>query len=579
MRWFYNLRISIKLACTFFLILMLTTVLGGFSMWQISKVNQSTKDMAHYWLPSVELALAMELAITRVRANQLQRMMVDDAEEDERLGQRVEADMAALEAHLNRFAPLATLPGEAALLQDIQQAFGRYREIQAQVTLHLANGDNQQALAIMRGEAASHFDEVLRSADKLVSINIAGSKEASRHADEIYRLSLQMSLALLAACMLVSIVCAVWLSRIVSVPLREAVDIAGQVARGDLTMRINATRRDETGQLLISLASMTAGLVRLVGRVRSGTEAISTAAEEIAVGNADLSQRTEQQAISLEKTVASIEHLTLTVGKNADNAHEASRLAVSASQVAAQGGVVVGQVVETMDSINASSRKIVDIIGVIDGIAFQTNILALNAAVEAARAGEQGRGFAVVASEVRSLAQRSASAAREIKELIDDSVRKVEGGTRLVAQAGSTMGDIVDSVQRVTDIVGEISQASQDQSDGIAEVNQSIGQIDQMTIQNAALVEQAAAAAKSLKSQANGLNGLVGAFKIDRLALAEATREEMDEEKEEAADAGRGIMRMSTETTGQPARPGASPQSLSSARQGAVVQDKDWEVF
>ncbi|WP_432240907.1 methyl-accepting chemotaxis protein [Herbaspirillum robiniae] len=323
-----------------------------------------------------------------------------------------------------------------------------------------------------------------------------------------------MIAALLAACLLLSVILALWLARIVATPLRQAVHVAGQVAEGDLTVAIEVASRDETGQLMASLKAMNAGLQRVVSQVRSGTHAISSAAEEIASGNLDLSHRTEQQASSLEKTAASIEQLTATVKQNADNAREASRLAASASQVAAEGGAVVSQVVETMGSINSSSQKVVDIISVIDGIAFQTNILALNAAVEAARAGEQGRGFAVVASEVRSLAQRSSSAAKEIKGLIADSVEKVETGTRLVAQAGATMTDIVSSVQRVTDIVEEISHASQEQSAGIAEVNTAIASIDETTSQNAALVEQAAAAAQSLTHQAGQLTEVVGTFKL-----------------------------------------------------------------
>jgi methyl-accepting chemotaxis protein len=305
------------------------------------------------------------------------------------------------------------------------------------------------------------------------------------------------------------------LVRSITQPLSRAVQVARAVASGDLTSRIDVDSKDETGQLMQALKDMNDNLVGIVGNVRSGTDTIATASSQIAAGNHDLSSRTEQQASSLEETAASMEELTSTVKQNADNARQANQLAVSASSVAVKGGSVVAEVVGTMGAINASSRKIVDIIGVIDGIAFQTNILALNAAVEAARAGEQGRGFAVVAAEVRNLAQRSAAAAKEIKTLIGDSVDKVEEGSKQVAEAGKTMDEIVDSVKRVTDIMAEITAASQEQTSGIEQINQAITQMDQVTQQNAALVEEAAAAASSLQEQASGLSQVVSVFKVN----------------------------------------------------------------
>jgi len=310
------------------------------------------------------------------------------------------------------------------------------------------------------------------------------------------------------------IACAWYLTAGITRPLNAAVGISRRVAEGDLSGDIIVTTTDEAGQLLQALKDMNLSLRNIVGNVRIGTDTIATASGEIASGNLDLSSRTEQQAGSLEETASAMEQLTSTVKQNADNARQASQLAVSASNVAIQGGSVVGQVISTMGSINESSKKIVDIISVIDGIAFQTNILALNAAVEAARAGEQGRGFAVVASEVRSLAQRSAAAAKEIKLLIDDSVEKVGTGSKLVEQAGSTMEEVVNSVKRVTDIVAEISSASQEQSTGIEEVNRAITLMDESTQQNAALVEQAAAAAQSMQEQAAKLAQLVSVFNI-----------------------------------------------------------------
>ncbi|MGV8897932.1 MAG: methyl-accepting chemotaxis protein [Burkholderiaceae bacterium] len=300
------------------------------------------------------------------------------------------------------------------------------------------------------------------------------------------------------------------------------VDITRRIAQGDLAVPVDLKNNDQSS-LLYALKEMRDSLVHIVSQVRTGTDTIATASGQIAAGNMDLSSRTEEQASSLEETASSMEELTSTVQQNADNAHQANVLALSASDVAQKGGAVVAQVVDTMASINDSSRKIADIIGVIDGIAFQTNILALNAAVEAARAGEQGRGFAVVATEVRSLAQRSASAAKEIKTLIDDSVHQVDQGARLVDQTGATMTEIIESVKRVTDIMGEITSASREQTSGIEQINQAISQMDQVTQQNAALVEEAAAAAASLQDQAGNLSQVVSVFKLDGLQSARHT--------------------------------------------------------
>jgi methyl-accepting chemotaxis protein len=292
------------------------------------------------------------------------------------------------------------------------------------------------------------------------------------------------------AAIVLGVIAAWWITRTITQPINEAVKVAETVSSGDLTSDIQVNSNDETGQLMNALKTMNSNLVNIVGQVRNGTELIATASTQIAAGNQDLSSRTEEQASSLEETASSMEQLTSTVRFNAENARQANELAISASEIASRGGSVVGEVVNTMGSINDSSRKIVDIISVIDGIAFQTNILALNAAVEAARAGEQGRGFAVVASEVRNLAQRSASAAKDIKGLIDDSVQKVQMGSELVDKAGQTMEEIVQSISRVTQIMTQISHASEEQSIGIAQVNDAITQMDQVTQQNAALVKK-----------------------------------------------------------------------------------------
>ncbi len=333
--------------------------------------------------------------------------------------------------------------------------------------------------------------------------------------DPLYEQMVGLGLFIALAAALLGVALVIYIRRTVR-PLTVLSEHVQRIGDGDLSRSLASPRRDEIGAITRAVEAMREALVRVVSQVRDGTDTIATASSEIASGNQDLSSRTEQQASSLEQTAASMEELTSTVKQNADNARQANQLAASASEVAVRGGSVVGQVVDTMSAINTSSKKIVDIISVIDGIAFQTNILALNAAVEAARAGEQGRGFAVVASEVRSLAQRSAAAAKEIKVLIDDSVGKVGAGSAQVAEAGRTMEEIVASVKRVTDIMGEIASASHEQTQGIEQINQAITQMDQVTQQNAALVEEAAAAASSLQEQTGQLVQAVGVFRVGR---------------------------------------------------------------
>jgi len=371
-----------------------------------------------------------------------------------------------------------------------------------------------QALKVLTTQVAPLQDKWLAAIDRLVSLqnkDLQGSLQ--QFSDESGRATGFMVL-ICAIAMTGSVVVAWRLSLSITQPLHRALDLAQRVSAGDLTENVASPCKDETGQLLRALHEMTDSLIATVGAVRGSTETISVASREIASGNADLSSRTETQASALEETASSMEQLTDTVRQNAEHARQANQLAMSASEVAAKGGQIVSDVVGTMGSIKASSYKIVDIIGVIDGIAFQTNILALNAAVEAARAGEQGRGFAVVASEVRNLAQRSAGAAKEIKALIGDSVEKVDAGGKLVDAAGQTMGQIVSSVQQVADYMRDITAATQEQSVGIEEINRAIGQMDEMTQQNAALVEQAAAAAESMQQQAQMLADAVSIFKL-----------------------------------------------------------------
>ena len=430
------------------------------------------------------------------------------------------AGKQAFQQHLDKAAALTA--GDEAQQARLRELAQRQRAWLAQAVdpvIALRRGVVEADLSqVVAAEQAGKGKSGMDAMRGLVEQVRAGETElAARLAAEVAALESAMRRTLVGGGLIAAVLAvfmAYQLGRNISIPLRRAVTLAEQVARGDLTTEVKVRTNDEAGELMAALKAMNASLAAIVSKVRAGTGAIETAAQEISAGNQDLSNRTEQQAGSLEETASSMEELTSTVKQNADNARQAKQLAASAADTAARGGDVVAEVVETMGSINQASRKIADIITVIDGIAFQTNILALNAAVEAARAGEQGRGFAVVAGEVRNLAQRSAAAAREIKGLIGDSVARVEAGSRLVDQAGRTMEDVVASVRRVSDIIGEISAASQEQRDGIEQVNQSIVQMDQVTQQNAALVEQAAAAAAAMREQAAGLAQLVGTFTL-----------------------------------------------------------------
>jgi methyl-accepting chemotaxis protein-1 (serine sensor receptor) len=377
----------------------------------------------------------------------------------------------------------------------------------------LGKHDSEATKALVKGPLKQLFLPAQRDMQALVKLQIDVARQQYEGALARYQLARNLSIALIVVGVLAGIGVAALLIRGIGAALAQALHLARSVAAGDLTQNVRIERQDEIGHLLEALQAMNTSLTHIVTQVRTGTDTIDTASQEIAAGNQDLSARTEQQASSLEETAASMEELTSAVRQNADNARQANALAQAASGVAGRGGEVIRQVVGTMGEINAASREIADIIGVIDGIAFQTNILALNAAVEAARAGEQGRGFAVVATEVRNLAQRSAAAAKEIKVLIENSVQRVDAGGRLVEQAGATMQEIVTSVQRVTDIMAEISSASVEQTSGIEQVNVAVTQMDQVTQQNAALVEEAAAAAEAMREQAHTLAEAVAVFR------------------------------------------------------------------
>ena len=455
---------------------------------------------------------------------------------------RAEADLARIMRDVEEVA-MATSPQEIdqamkhlhelekKVLADLKLAQERYlgprAEVEALITAvtqwqplleRLAElkraGQQEDAKALIQGDISKRLEAIDAQAMKIYQAAFKRAEAMQQEAQAERDMAATVSVVVGMLAVLTSLSLAVALTRIQTRPLQQAVEVARAVASGDLTRQITAEGQNEAAKLLRALQEMQSSLARVVGAVRQGAEVVASASEQIAQGNQDLAQRTQETAAALEETAASAEELGSTVGHNADNARAANQLARQASEVATQGGQVVGQVVDTMRGINESSRRIADIIGVIDGIAFQTNILALNAAVEAARAGDQGRGFAVVAGEVRSLAQRSAEAAREITGLIGTSVAKVGTGSRLVQEAGSTMTEIVASVQRVSDIIGEITAATAEQSSGIGQINGAIAQLDQMTQQNAALVEESAAAAESLKEQAERLSQVVGTFRL-----------------------------------------------------------------
>jgi methyl-accepting chemotaxis protein len=432
-------------------------------------------------------------------------------------------------------------------------------------------GETEPARDLLLGETKGLQVNYFTALDALITHEEDLMHQTAKATDETVDFAAIAVVLAAAAAVAFGIAMAVLITRSVVIPIRQAVDAAETVAAGDLRVHLATTRKDEAGQLLGALQRMTDALVGIVGAVRGNADSVATASGQIAQGNADLSQRTEQQASNLQETAASMEELSATVNHNTDTARQAAQLAVSAARVAESGGQVMGQMVDTMEQITTSSRKISDIIGTIDGIAFQTNILALNAAVEAARAGEQGRGFAVVAGEVRLLAQRSAEAAREIKSLIGASVERVEAGNTLVGEAGRTMNDVVGQVRRVADLISEISAASGEQSKGIGQIGEAVTQLDQVTQQNAALVEESAAAAESLRLQAAQLAETVSAFKLDATSAPPPAPKAATRPK--APVAARAL---------PPAKPRAAPKAPVVpvvATAGAATADDDWTSF
>ncbi|MES2069511.1 MAG: methyl-accepting chemotaxis protein [Pseudomonadota bacterium] len=518
-----NVRISTRLAIGFAIVLALSIVSTSFALINARSNAAATRQMMEKplakerlvsdWYVLIYSAIARTSMIARSSDDTLSTTFSDVISASTKKGSDT---MKGIES-------LLSTDEEKALYKEIVELRVKYQAGKDAVMNARKGGDaaaSERAYNENFVPASKNYEgkvmELLSLQRKSIDQTAAAIDQAN---DRSSNLLILLSVLLIA----IGVVAAIIISRSITQPLKHAVHAASMVAAGDLTTAIDTSSRDEIGELMQALHAMNEALRNIVSQVKSGTYAIAGAASEISTGNLDLSARTEQQASSLEETAASMEELTSTVKQNAENAGQANQLAMTASDVAVKGGRVVSQVVDTMGSINASANKIVDIIGVIDGIAFQTNILALNAAVEAARAGEQGRGFAVVASEVRSLAHRSADAAKEIKILIGDSVEKVSIGAKLVDEAGATMEEVVASVKRVTDIMGEITAATKEQSAGIEQVNLAITDMDNTTQQNAALVEEAAAAAQSMQDQAAALANVVDTFKLEQQGFAAAT--------------------------------------------------------
>ena len=515
-----NMNIGKRLLLGFAIVLLCSLLAIGIGIARLSAVAESTRHLLDEplaseryisdWYRNVYAGIRRSLAIAKSSDNSLGDFFAAEVVESTN-------GSSALQKLIE---PAINTPEEKQIWTELMALRKQYLASRDEVFALKKQGEIEQASTLVDNKYAPIARNYADKIKQLLQYERDDINLRAAEIQQIYETSRNLMLALTVLMVLFVFVCAALLAKSITAPLAKAVQLARQVADGDLTSTVTSSARDEAGQLLRALGEMNGKLSGMVSEVRGSSDTINTASQEIAAGNADLSSRTESQASSLEETASSMEELTSTVRQNADNARQANQLVISASSVAGRGGSVVEQVVTTMNGIKDSSRKIADIIGVIDGIAFQTNILALNAAVEAARAGEQGRGFAVVATEVRNLAQRSAGAAKEIKTLIGDSVAQIDQGGALVDEAGRTMEEVVNSVRQVADIMAEITAASAEQSAGIEQVNMAITQMDQMTQQNAALVEQSAAAAESMQQQAGALAQAMQVFKTGTLAAS-----------------------------------------------------------
>jgi methyl-accepting chemotaxis protein len=513
-----HLRLRSKLMLGFALLAAVVLLVSGLALHSLSRANERFTDYLEGVGQRERMATDIRSAAARraIAARNLVLVTTPADRDVEKAAvtqahEEVQQSLARLKQALTQAGDLGD--NDQSLVAEVERVEAQYGPVALAIVSMALDGKRDEAVTKMNAECRPLLAALLKATGDYIAYEGRQAALRVQQAESGYG----RDRALMLVASLVAVVAAVllgWaLSNAITRPLQRAVSLAEAVAAGDLRSDIVVDRQDETGQLLAALKRMNDGLVEMVGRVRQSADSIATASQQIASGNQDLSSRTEQQASALQQTAASMQQMTSTVRQTAEGSRQASQLASAATEVAGRGGDVVQRVVTTMGEISDSSRKIADIIGVIDGIAFQTNILALNAAVEAARAGEQGRGFAVVAGEVRALAQRSAQAAREIKSLIGASVEKVEAGSRLVGEAGSTMGDIVGQVRRMTDLMAEINASANEQSSGIGQVNQAVASIDQGTQQNAALVEQSAAAAESLRHQAAGLLEVISQFK------------------------------------------------------------------
>ena len=509
-----DLRVGSRMALGFGVLLALMLVMGVDAALQVRRVHGNVVELAANWLPSTQQLAGINESLNQMRRAELQMLLGGDAKALADESARLDAQWQKLPPLLKAYEQNLEAGDETRQFAALNEAIAAYRAAQRELIQLLRDGRAEDARALVRGKSRQAFRATTEAIAQLVKINDAGAAQAHTAAEAGYRSVLTGIALLVAIALALGGAVAWWLTRSLTRPLREAADTADRIATGDLTQQVQSARRDELGDLLRCLARMQQALIESMSTVKRSAEQIAEASREVSAGSTDLSQRTEQAASSLEQTSAAMQQVTETMQQSSDTVHQASQLAVSASGVAQKGGVVVGQVVDTMDGIQQSSRRIQDIIGTIDGIAFQTNILALNAAVEAARAGEQGRGFAVVAGEVRSLAQRCAGAAREIKTLISSSVDQVEAGSRQVADAGATMAEVVEAVGRVSELISEVAGAAQHQARSLGEVNAAVTQLDTMTQQNAALVEQSAAASESLRDQAARLTEVVARFRL-----------------------------------------------------------------